>query len=453
MRSFLDSVLRAFVRLVLGVFFRQVEVTGLDRVPAGTACIFVGNHGNSLIDPALALGWLPKGIRFLAKSTLWRHPLVGPFVRLAGAVPVYRQQDRGVDTTKNREMFARCWEILGTEGSIALFPEGLSHSEPRLQPLKTGAARIALGTLGRTPGLELSIIPFGLHFEARTRFRSAALIEIGAPVDARGYLTSEAEDDQEAVRQLTDTLQKALGRVTIDYDSWEEAHLIRRAATLYSRDEVVAASGLAGKLSFQRAFAQAYGEIKNLYPNETQEVRGALREYDRRLRVAGLTDRQVAASYPRQLVVRFVLRHLLDLLILLPVGTLGALVNWLPYRIPAWVVGFLPLDDDLKATYKLMTSIVLFPIVWLGLCRLAFIHWGWPAALAVSVAAPLSGYVALLLKERLARFVTESRAYLILKSNVPSVRRLRQQREALLKGIRSLVNAYLSTGEQTPGVS
>ena len=181
MRRLLDSLLRAFARLVLGVFFRQVEIVGREHLPQSGGAIYVGNHGNSLIDPALALGWLPRGIRFLAKSTLWRHPMVGPFVRLAGAVPVYRQKDKGVDTSQQpRDVLALLRDPV-RERRDRPVPEGMSHSEPQLQPLKTGAARMALGTLHRrTRDLELHIIPFGLHFEARSRFRSAALIEIGA---------------------------------------------------------------------------------------------------------------------------------------------------------------------------------------------------------------------------------------------------------------------------------
>ena len=232
MRTFLDAGLRLFVRLVLGVFFRRVEVLGEDRLPVSEASIYVGNHGNSLIDPALALGWLPRGIRFLAKSTLWRHPIVAPFVHLAGAVPVYRQKDAGVDTRRNRETFSRSHEILAAGGSIALFPEGVSHDEPQLQALKTGAARIALGTLRQHPDLNLQIVPFGLHFENRTRFRSAVLIEIGSSVSPEPFLTEEGETDRQAVNRLTLSIERALRRVTVNYDSWEEAHLIRRAATL-----------------------------------------------------------------------------------------------------------------------------------------------------------------------------------------------------------------------------
>ena len=303
--------------------------------------------------------------------------------------------------------------------------------------------RVASNASSR-PGCALRIVPFGLHFEDRTRFRSAALIEIGNGIDPTPHLTDAGEDDREAVLALTGEIEKALGRVTISYGSWEEAHLIRRGATLFSRDEGRSGTGLAGGLSYQRAFAQAYGELKTLYPEETATVRRALRAYDRRLALTGLRDRQVAAEYPRRLVVRFLLRHLLDLLVLLPIGLVGTLINWLPYRTPAAIARVLPLEEDLRATYKLMISLVLFPLVWLVLCRLAQVYLGWQAALAVAVVAPLSGYAALLLKERLGRLVAESRAYLVLRWTRSLAAELRAQRADLLERIRGLVELYRS---------
>src|SRR6185369_5042083 len=143
-RSTVDTLFQAFLRLVIRVFFRGVEIAGREHLPLGRPMVLVANHVNGLIDPLLLLGALPVHPRLLAKSTLWKNPLVRPFVELAGAIPVYRKQDQ-VDTAQNEETFARSHDLLASGGALALFPEGKSHSEPALQPLKTGLARIVLG--------------------------------------------------------------------------------------------------------------------------------------------------------------------------------------------------------------------------------------------------------------------------------------------------------------------
>src|SRR6185436_12374607 len=136
--------MRTLARLVLRIWFREVEVCGAERIP-------------------------PVQPRFLAKSTLWKIPILRPFLRLAGSIPVYRPQDKE-DTSRNAETFTRAGEVLAQRGAIALFPEGKSHSQPGLQPLRTGAARIVLEAERKHPGLGVRIVPVGLLFDAKETF-------------------------------------------------------------------------------------------------------------------------------------------------------------------------------------------------------------------------------------------------------------------------------------------
>ena len=104
MRRLLDLAALLLTRLLAAVFYRSVEVRGLEHVPADGPLVFVSNHANSLVDPLLLIALLPRRIRFLAKSTLWQNPVLVPLLRLTGAVPVYRRQDGG-DMSKNDETF------------------------------------------------------------------------------------------------------------------------------------------------------------------------------------------------------------------------------------------------------------------------------------------------------------------------------------------------------------
>lgn len=103
----------------------------------------VANHQNGLVDGLLLMATLQRYPRFLGKSTLFRILPLWPFLKLAGVVPVYRAKDDG-STSRNTATFRTCQKMLARGGLVALFPEGVSDDEPELQPLKTGAARIAL---------------------------------------------------------------------------------------------------------------------------------------------------------------------------------------------------------------------------------------------------------------------------------------------------------------------
>ena len=123
--------------------------------------------------------WRPRGRepRFLAKSTLFSMPLVGWFVRGAGAIPVYRKTDAGVDPHAT----PRCSppsNARSRDGDVVcLFPEGTTHSRGRLDPLKTGAARIALGAAAR--GIPVQIVAAGLNLDEKAILRSDATVAFG----------------------------------------------------------------------------------------------------------------------------------------------------------------------------------------------------------------------------------------------------------------------------------
>src|SRR4051794_11183356 len=118
----------------MAIFF-DVEVVGAERLPRAGPLMMLANHVNNMIDPMLMLGYLGRRPRFLAKSTLWPHPVVAPLVVFIGALPVSRRRD-GVRMERNFDTFARCRAVLEEGGTVALFPEGGSHNEPKALPLK-----------------------------------------------------------------------------------------------------------------------------------------------------------------------------------------------------------------------------------------------------------------------------------------------------------------------------
>src|SRR5829696_2050393 len=129
--SFIVRLIYAVFGFTLCLFFRRIELVNSERLPEKSGLIFVSNHPNALIDPALVFIALPRKIAFLAKSTLFKMPVIGYLVRTVGALPLYRQTDAGADVSKNQETFAVARELLKSGGAIALFPEGVSHDSPK----------------------------------------------------------------------------------------------------------------------------------------------------------------------------------------------------------------------------------------------------------------------------------------------------------------------------------
>src|SRR5262249_39284876 len=207
-------ILRAIFSLVLRVFFRRIEVRGQENVPAEGPVMFTPNHPSGLVDPLFLFCLAPRRTSFLAKAPLFRMPVLGSIVRALECLPVYRQSD-AADTSKNRETFDAARKLLAGGGTITIFPEGTSHSDPHLKPLKTGAARIAL------EAGPIDIVPAGLFYTDKGTFRSQALVYFGLPFRVEpGTLAPET------VHTVTDRIAAALADVTLQADRAEALALV-----------------------------------------------------------------------------------------------------------------------------------------------------------------------------------------------------------------------------------
>lgn len=443
-RRLLDRFITGLTRLILRVFFRRVEVRGLENIPSNKPLIVTANHGNSLIDPILLTATLPVPIRFLAKSTLWEHPFIKYAVRFAGSIPIYRRKDEGVDTTQNARTFEKCWELLAQGGAIALFPEGVSHVEPYLMPMKTGAARIALEAQSNYGPMDVRIVPVGLSFDARGMFRSRALVLVGEAIDPSAEHQRHSDEERPAVRALTQRIDDALRSVTLNYDSWSDAGLIERAAALFLQPELAVPTRgrLTTHFDTRQAFIDGYKRLQETYPEEVAPVAKELARYDRLLAYLGLTDAQVASHYPLKKIFGFVARTFATLALWVPLALVGFVFNWLSYKIPGWLTALLKAPADQASTYKVFLSLVLFPLTWGTEAVLVGWKLGWSAGLFVVVLAPLSGYAALRFGEIFLRFFDETRAYLLLGIRGDVAVELKSRRQKIYTKICDLVELH-----------
>lgn len=219
MRRAADDLMRRLARLLVRVFFRSVEIRG--DTPALTAAsrqptVVVANHTNGLVDALLLMSSIGRFPRFLAKSTLFRIPLLWPFLRLAGAIPVFRSID-GQPTTRNTATFRASRHLLELGGLVALFPEGISHDESTLQELRTGAARIALESAFDDGVAGVVTLTVGLTYDAKARFRSRALVRIGPEMPVASWRSAYQDDAHAAARALTADLARRLVELSPSY--------------------------------------------------------------------------------------------------------------------------------------------------------------------------------------------------------------------------------------------
>ncbi len=395
------------------VYFRRVEVVGIDKVPRTTPVIFVLNHPNALVDPAFLLSLAPRRVSFLAKSPLFRMPVLGYFVRAMDSLPVYRQQDQGEDVSKNREMFVAARKLLARGGTIGICPEGVSHDEPRLRPIKTGAARIALGAVSTGEVSELKVVPAGLYYTSKTKFRSAVLLYFGSPIDvAPVELDADSNPPRAAVKELSNRIESALREVMLDAEHEEALQTISRAERIFSSEsDEEGNESLAEELQLMQRFGKAYQVLQERAPERLRRLEVRMSRFEQELTQAGVDPDDLSPPKSTLHVFAHLLTRMLLFIVLIVPATLGFVVHYPAYRLGGYLATRISRDyDDVISTVKIMSAMLLFPLTWLALAVTGYKLEGWTLALLAMLLIPMSGYLAILFFEGFDRFMGGLRA-------------------------------------------
>lgn len=137
---------RNLIRLAPG---SRVELHGEERIPSYRPVIFIANH-QSYVDVPL-LFRVPAQFKWMADEALFRVPVFGWAMRMAGYIPVHRG-----DAREGLRALERAKEWLGRGISIFVFPEGTRSHTGVLGRFQTGAFRLAVKT--RTPIVPVVVV-------------------------------------------------------------------------------------------------------------------------------------------------------------------------------------------------------------------------------------------------------------------------------------------------------
>jgi 1-acyl-sn-glycerol-3-phosphate acyltransferase len=391
-------VVTPILRLIARTFFRRIEIVGWEKVPRGPV-IFAANHPNGLIDALFLLCFVPRRVSFLAKAPLFRMPLIGWLARGIESIPVYRTQDN-YSTSQNRDMFAAARALLVRGGAIAIFPEGTTHSEPRLKELKTGAARIALGcSAAECP--DIVIVPAAVFYTAKHSFRSDAMLYFGESIDVvPAAVDDNGEPPRDAVAALTERIESALNALTLQADSREALDLIGRAERLMS----LGRSDLPEQLEMRRRFIAGYTRLRERDPQRLAQLQSRFERFEAELGDANLQPE----TLPRP-SVRGSVRTIAMLLITFPLALIGGIAHYPTFRLIRFISRFTR-GQELVATTKAVGGMTLYPLTYIVYG--ALIGWRFGAAYGVLIAVvlPFLGYIAMRFFEQLDDVIGRTRA-------------------------------------------
>lgn len=369
-------LLHAAFRQVVRLYFRDIERVGEAPGPETRGRVIVANHQNALIDPLLVLTDAGCDVAPIAKSTLWDLPVLRRLLDAVGAVPIVRRKDQpDKDAAANDDAFDAIARHLDAGGNILVFPEGTSHSGPRLAPLRSGAARM----LAHARGKGLTFQAAALEFDDADKFRSRCLVSWG-PVRRFDEVPGDGE---EKIRATTALMQTDLAELLVEGETHEERLLVARVAQLLAHD--TGDASLEAWSSIGRRVELAHAALERLDPATIDRVRARVDAYHAELCRLGLRDDQVAHGLPPRP------SRTLRLALLAPLAIPGFVLYAIPYFVPRMIAR--RADHDAVSTYKLAAGLVVYPI-WMGglvAASIAMLPSGWKLpGVIVSIASPFA---------------------------------------------------------------
>ncbi|EPE10682.1 glycerol-3-phosphate o-acyltransferase 1 [Ophiostoma piceae UAMH 11346] len=288
-----------------------------------------------------------------------------------------------IDQTK---VYHAVFNRLRNGGCVGIFPEGGSHDRPGLLPLKAGVAIMALGTLAENPDCGLRIMPVGMNYFHAHKFRSRAVVEFGPPFEIPAELVTMYKSGQrrDAIAQLLEMVHQSLAAVTVSTPDYDTLMLIQAARRLYNPTGKKLPLPVVVELN--RRLAMGFDKYKD--DERVRKVQAAVNDYNRQLRYLNIRDHQV--TYARmpwwKVVALFIFR--IGQLFVLSIAVLPGLILFSPIFVATKLYSRRKAAEalagsavkiqgrDVMATWKLLVSMALTPLLYNLYCVLFVIKFG-----------------------------------------------------------------------------
>src|SRR5271166_4899553 len=210
-RNFSKVLLRPGIRMMMRLDWR-----GQEHIPADGPVILAANHLSYMDIFAVSL-FADSARRypvFLAKSSLFTIPVIGPLIGRLGQLPVYRgQADAGLVLRQAAELAAK------NNACVIFYPEATVTRDPEQWPMvsKTGVARLALEA--NIPVVPIAhwgaqkILPYG-KYVPKLLPRKTVQIVAGPPVDLSEFAGQPLSN--QVLRAATDKIMTAVAGLVGD---------------------------------------------------------------------------------------------------------------------------------------------------------------------------------------------------------------------------------------------
>lgn len=354
---------KLIARISLRLFYHRIDIIDHHLLRLKGPAILIMNHPNTLMDALIAAAYLPGQTFFLANYSLFKNPVSAWLLNHLYCIPIQRYQDTNGQPLQNEASFDRAVNHLMRGGKLLIAPEGVSLPGRAIQPLRTGAARIALKTINHPEfNQTFHFLSVGINYSKPQYFGSHVVLHVGQPL--------RVSPDTE-FRELTNQLSVLLQSITIHTPDSKTDHLLHLAEILLRN-------------SLPLAPIAHYRRTKVLLEHPMPER--DIKAYFTRLKAHNIQDFTLLTP-PWELFARLPV-----LFIGLPFFILGWLLNAFPFHLPGLIARLAKAVPEYQATWKYLIGLLLFPAyyavlnqthllpipawaIWLGLPAAGILAW------------------------------------------------------------------------------
>lgn len=445
-------ILKILAQLTIHGYFKKVQITGKEFIPKKGPFIFVANHPSAFMDPIVVATTVKPSLYFIAAGEYVGKGFKGWFFkRFFHMIPVFRPHTQPGQQHKNKDMFEQCYQHLSNKGALLIFPEGVSLTEKKLKPLKTGTARIAIGVEQMHDfDLHVPIIPIGLNYSDPHTFRSDLQINIATPIYAKDVLTSDdfksTEAEINAAKKLTDIIQQRLQSTILHMDTPQEEVLFENLESIYS-NEMKNEFGIEmedhlKEFEMKKDFIDAIQYFKSTNIKLYKETEVKINKYMQTLSKHKLNDKSI-----RDFRYQLRRRRIFSFILGFPFFLLGLLNNYLPYRLVGWISTKIKIDATFTGSIALAIGLVLFAFWYTAISLILGIGFiGW-YALYYPIVMYITGLYAMIYISAIRHSRSRNHLRSLTRNNRLIISDLIKKRRAIIERLTQCKTDYINYAE------
>ncbi len=447
------NFLKILIRVTLKVFFSKKVIHNKQNIPTDGPLIIVANHPGTFLDPLIIAVSLNRKVHFLAKGDMFKNGITKWIFKQFNMIPVFRAQDDASKMGQNKQTFVKCFEHLEKNGVILIFPEGLSITEKKLKPIKTGAARIALGAEERNDFLlGVKVLPIGINYENPHQFRKDVFVNIGEAIEVLKFKETFHTSDKEASRELTSAIKASLSNLIIDIDDKKQEVLSDAIYNLLKSQILMENPSLeSNKLedfNYQKNISEAVAYFAKHQKQRFNSIYYRVRNYSQALASLNIKDKVLAEKEnPRPLFIR-VLVTFLKLTLGLPIFIYGFIHNYLPFVTSPFLTKKINQEDQYQGPITMVIGMFLYLILYaiFTVCMYFFTQ-NWIITVLYLASLPISGMLAYWYSQNISNLSNKWKYISLFYKRNNVVSKLVLERKALIQEIEKGREEFLSLKE------